>query len=166
MARRRLDKGSQEVATASPVRRAPRGLSAFKHRNYRLYFSGQLISVTGTWMQTLAQAWLVLSLTDSALKFSLVSVCQFAPVLLLSIATGVVADRFPKRSVLLVTQSISGLLAGTLAILIVTDQVQLWQVYALALCLGIVNAFDMPARQAFVSEMVGKEDLPNAIALN
>src|SRR5215213_10149788 len=91
----------------------PRGLSAFRHRNYRLFFSGQLISVTGTWMQTLAQAWLVLTLTDSPLQFSLVNVCQFAPVLLLAIAAGVVADHFPKRNVLLVTQSISGLLAAT-----------------------------------------------------
>lgn len=146
--------------------RLPRGLAAFGHRNYRLFFGGQLISVTGTWMQTLAQAWLVLSMTDSPLQFSLVNVCQFAPVLVLAIAAGVVADRFPKRTVLVITQSCSGLLAATLAILVATDRVELWHVYALALGLGIVNAFDMPTRQAFVVEMVGREDLMNAIALN
>ena len=146
--------------------RLTRRLSAFKHRNYRLFFSGQLISVTGTWMQSLAQAWLVLTLTDSALQFSLVNVCQFAPVLLLSIPGGVVADRFPKRTVLLITQSCAGLLAATLSILVATDNVALWHVYALALGLGTVNAIDMPSRQAFVSEMVGREDLMNAIALN
>lgn len=146
--------------------RLTRRLSAFKHRNYRLFFSGQLISVTGTWMQSLAQAWFVLTLTDSALQFSLVNVCQFAPVLLFSIPGGVVADRFPKRTVLLITQSCAGLLAASLAILVVTDRVELWHVYALALGLGTVNAIDMPTRQAFVSEMVGRDDLMNAIALN
>src|SRR5215211_504876 len=146
--------------------RLPRGFSAFKHRNYRLFFSGQLISVTGTWMQSVAQAWLVLTLTDSALQFSLVNVCQFAPVLLLSIPAGVIADRFPKRTILLVTQATAGLLAATLALLVATDRVELWHVYALALGLGTVNAIDMPTRQAFISEMVGRDDLMNAIALN
>jgi MFS family permease len=157
-----------DADAGKPVRgmRLPRGLSAFKHRNYRLFFSGQLISVTGTWMQSLAQAWLVLTLTDSPLQFSLVNVCQFAPVLVLAIAAGVAADHFPKRNVLLVTQSLSGLLAATLAILVATDSVELWHVYALALGLGIVNAFDMPTRQSFVVEMVGREDLMNGIALN
>jgi MFS family permease len=146
--------------------RLTRRLSAFKHRNYRLFFIGQLLSVTGTWMQSLAQAWLVLTMTDSALQFSLVNVCQFAPVLLFSIPGGVIADRFPKRTVLLITQSAAGLLAVTLAILVATDTVALWHVYALALGLGTVNAIDMPTRQAFVSEMVDREDLMNAIALN
>ncbi len=157
-----------DTGTGASIRgsKLPRGLSAFKHRNYRLFFSGQLISVTGTWMQSLAQAWLVLTLTDSPLQFSLVNVCQFAPVLLFAIAAGVVADRFPKRNVLLITQALSGLLAGTLAILVATDSVELWHVYALALGLGIVNAFDMPTRQSFVVEMVGREDLMNGIALN
>lgn len=151
---------------AASTARLPRGLSAFRHRNYRLFFSGQLISVTGTWMQTLAQSWLVLSLTDSPFQFSLVSVCQFAPVLVLGVAAGVVADRFPKRTILVVTQTTSMLLAATLSLLVATDSVRLWHVYLLALGLGIVNAFDMPTRQAFVVEMVGKEDLSNAIALN
>src|SRR5215213_11044439 len=113
-----------DVARSGP--RLTRRLSAFKHRNYRLFFIGQLISVTGTWMQSLAQAWLVLTLTDSALQFSLVNVCQFAPVLFLSIPAGVIADRFPKRTILLVTQATAGLLAATLALLVATDRVELW----------------------------------------
>lgn len=146
--------------------RLPQGLAAFKHRNYRLFWFGQLISVTGTWMQTLAQSWLVLSLTSSALLLGLVSVFQFAPVLLFGMFAGVLADRLPKRNLLVVTQVIAMVLATILAVLVATERVELWHVYALALGLGINNAFDMPARQAFVAEMVGKEDLPNAIALN
>src|SRR3954470_23869423 len=113
------------------VSRLPRGLSAFHHRNYRLFFSGQLISVTGTWMQTLAQSWLVLTLTNSALKLSLVSVLQFAPVLFLSVLAGVVADRFSKRTVIVITQTASAFLAATLCVLVATDHVQLWHVYLL-----------------------------------
>ena len=146
--------------------RLPRGLAAFRHRNYRLFWFGQLISVTGTWMQTLAQSWLVLTLTSSAFKLGLVSVCQFTPILLIGLFAGVVADRVPKRRLLVITQALSGLFAGILAVLVAEDRVQLWQIYALALALGVVNAFDMPTRQAFVVEMVGKEDLMNAIALN
>jgi MFS family permease len=147
-------------------RRLPRGFSALRHRNYRLFFSGQLISVIGSWMQTTAQSWLVVSLTASAFKLGLVNVCQFAPVLVLGLFAGVVIDRVPKRTILLATQSTAALLAAVLAILDGTGHVQLWQVYVLGLGIGVVNAFDMPARQAFVVEMVGKEDLSNAIALN
>lgn len=159
-----------EQPPPEPPRRArsrlPRGLAAFKHRNYRLFYFGQLISVTGTWMQTLAQSWLVLSLTSSAFLLGLVSVFQFAPMLVLGLFAGLVADRVPKRRLLVGTQAISAVLAGTLAILTFTDTIQLWQIYLLGFLLGVNNAFDMPARQAFVVEMVGKEDLPNAIALN
>ncbi len=145
----------------------PDGFSALKHRNYRLYFFGQAVSVTGTWMQSLAMSWLVLTLTTSAVKLALVNVLQFAPTLVFGLAAGVVADRVPKRSLLVVTQSIAGLASITLAILIWTDHIDLWHVYLIALLVGINNSFDMPARQAFVSEMVGdKTDLPNAIALN
>ncbi|HEU5431110.1 MAG TPA: MFS transporter, partial [Thermomicrobiales bacterium] len=152
---------------ASPTRsRLPRGFASFRHRNYRLYFAGQLISVTGTWMQTLAQSWLILSLTTSALMLGLVSVFQFAPVLILGLVGGVAADRFPKRTTLVFTKAGAGLVSATMAILIWTGTVRIWHVYALALILGVVNAFDMPARQAFVVEMVGPEDLTNAIALN
>ncbi|MER3438845.1 MAG: MFS transporter, partial [Chloroflexota bacterium] len=148
------------------AQRLPRGFSALRHRNYRLFFTGQAISVTGSWMQTTAQSWLVVSLTTSAFKLGLVNVCQFGPVLLLGLYAGVVADRVSKRTVLLLTQSTSAILAATLAYLDRAGRVQLWQVYLVALAFGVVNAFDMPARQAFVVEMVGKEDLPNAIALN
>jgi MFS family permease len=137
-----------------------------RHRNYRLFFAGQLISVIGSWMQTTAQSWLVVSLTASAFKLGLVNVCQFAPVLVLGLFAGVVVDRVPKRTMLLATQSAMALLAAVLAVLDGTGHVQLWHVYVLGLGLGVVNAFDMPARQAFVVEMVGKEDLTNAIALN
>ena len=146
--------------------RLPRGLAAFRYRNYRLFWFGQLISVTGTWMQSLAQSWLVLSLTTSAFLLGLVSVFQFAPVLLIGLFAGVLVDRVRKRNLLVVTQSLSAVLAGLLAVLTWTDRIELWMVYAIAFCLGTVNAFDMPTRQAFVVEMVGKDDLMNAIALN
>lgn len=144
----------------------PSGFSALKHRNYRLYFFGQAVSVTGTWMQSLAMSWLVLTLTSSAIKLSLVNVLQFAPTLVFGLLAGVVADRVPKRSLLVCTQSIAALASATLAFLIWTDNIDLWHVYLIALIVGINNSFDMPSRQAFVSEMVGREDLANAIALN
>jgi MFS family permease len=145
----------------------PNGFSALRHRNYRLYFFGQAVSVTGSWMQSLAMSWLVLTLTTSAIDLAMVNVLQFAPTLILGLFAGVVADRVPKRNLLVVTQSIAALCALTLAILTWTDHIDLWHVYLLALIVGINNSFDMPARQAFVSEMVGdKADLPNAIALN
>jgi len=145
----------------------PDGFSALRHRNYRLYFFGQAVSVTGTWMQSLAMSWLVLSLTSSAIDLAMVNVLQFAPTLVFGLFAGVVADRVPKRNLLVVTQSIAALSALTLAILIWTDHIDLWHIYLVALIVGINNSFDMPARQAFVSEMVGdRADLPNAIALN
>jgi MFS family permease len=145
----------------------PDGFSALRHRNYRLYFFGQAVSVTGTWMQSLAMSWLVLTLTSSAIDLAMVNVLQFAPTLVFGLFAGVLADRVPKRSLLVVTQSIAALCALTLAILIWTDHIDLWHVYLLALIVGINNSFDMPSRQAFVSEMVGNTaDLPNAIALN
>lgn len=142
------------------------GLAALKHRNYRLFFAGQFVSVTGTWMQTIAQSWLVLTLTSSALKLGLVNVLQFAPILVFGLVSGVVADRIPRQRILISTQAISAVLALTLALLTWTGRVELWHIYGLALSLGIVNAFDMPARQAFVGDLVSKDDLPNAIALN
>lgn len=144
----------------------PSGFSALSHRNYRLYFFGQAVSVTGTWMQSLAMSWLVLSLTSSAIKLSFVNVLQFAPTLVFGLVGGVVADRVPKRSLLVTTQSIAALSSATIAILIWTGNIDLWHVYLVALIVGVNNAFDMPTRQAFVSEMVGREDLANAIALN
>ncbi len=143
-----------------------RALSALRHRNYRLYWFGQMISLMGTQMQTIGQAWLVLELTGSAFQLGLVGALQFLPVLLFSLFGGVFADRWPKRRVLLVTQSAAMLQALALWALTAAGVVQLWHIYALALLLGLTNSLDKPTRSAFVIELVGREDLPNAVALN
>jgi len=140
--------------------------SSLRIRNYRLYFTAQLISVSGTWMQSIAQAWLVLRLSGSGVDLGIVTGLQFLPMLLLGPFGGLAADRFDKRRLLYVTQSAGGLLALTLGVLDATHAVQLWQVYVLATLLGVVNLFDNPARQTFVMEMVGRDDLPNAVSLN
>lgn len=146
---------------------APPGpLRALGHRDFRLFCSGQAVSQIGTWMQSVAQAWLVLELTDSPLRLGLVATLQFTPILLLSVVGGVLADRLPKRRLLLSTQSVMGAQALTLALLVFTGRVQYWHVAVLAAVYGLANALDNPARQAFVAEMVGRADLPNAIALN
>ncbi len=139
---------------------------ALRHRNFRLFWFGQLISLIGTWMQTIGQAWLVLQLTHSAWLLGVVGALQFLPVMLLSLFGGVLADRLPKRKVLLFTQSFAMLQAAVLWILVASGHIQIWEVLVLASLLGLTNSFDMPTRQAFVVEMVGREDLPNAIALN
>ncbi len=139
---------------------------ALSTRNYRLFLAGQVVSVSGTWMQTVAQAWLVLQLTDSGVALGLVTAMQFLPMLLIGPWAGVVADRSDKRRVLLATQAVAGTLALTLGVLTATDAVELWMVYLLALGLGLTNAFDMPTRQSFVFEMVGKDHLTNAVGLN
>src|SRR6266851_3063374 len=139
---------------------------ALRHRNFRLFWFGQLISLIGTWMQSIGQAWLVLELTHSAWLLGVVGALQFLPVMLLSLFGGVLADRLPKRKVLLFTQSFAALQATVLWVLLATGEVQLWHVLVLASLLGLTNALDMPTRQAFVVEMVGRDDLPNAIALN
>jgi MFS family permease len=139
---------------------------ALRHRNFRLFWFGQLISLIGTWMQSIGQAWLVLELTHSAWLLGIVGALQFLPVMLLSLFGGVLADRFPKRRVLLFTQSFAMVQAVVLWILVASGHIQVWEVLVLALLLGFTNSFDMPTRQAFVVEMVGREDLPNAIALN
>ncbi|HYK84158.1 MAG TPA: MFS transporter [Ktedonobacteraceae bacterium] len=143
-----------------------RAFLALRHRNFRLFWFGQLISLMGTWMQSIGQSWLVLELTHSAWLLGLVGALQFLPVMLLSLFGGVLADRLPKRKVLLFTQSSALIQAVILWILVATGSVQLWHVLALAALLGLTNALDMPTRQAFVVEMVGRDDLPNAIALN
>jgi len=140
--------------------------SSLRVRNFRLYFIAQLISVSGTWMQAVAQAWLVLHLTGSGVDLGIVVGLQFLPMLLLGPFGGLVADRVNKRNLLFVTQTAGGLLALALGILVVTDTVVLWQVYLLAGLLGVVNLFDNPARQTFMIEMVGRDDLPNAVSLN
>jgi MFS family permease len=140
--------------------------SSLRIRNYRLYFTAQLISVSGTWMQTVAQSWLVLRLTGSGVDLGIVVGLQFLPMLLFGPVGGLVADRINKRRLLYLTQAGGGVLALVLGILVVTHEVQLWQVYVLAAMLGLVNVFDNPARQTFIMEMVGREDLPNAVSLN
>lgn len=134
--------------------------------NYRLFWFGQLISLSGTWMQTTAQAWLVLKLSDSPVALGTVTFLQFLPITILTLFGGVLADRFPKRAVLLCTQTVATLQASMMAYLVLTNTIQLWHIYLLALLLGIINAFDNPTRQAFVTELVGKERITNAIALN
>ena len=148
------------------VRGVLRAFLALRHRNFRLFWTGQLISLIGTWMQTTGQAWLVLELTHSAWLLGLVGALQFLPVLILSLFGGVLADRLPKRTVLRFTQSFATLQAFVLWLLVATGEVRLWHVLVLASLLGLTNSVDMPTRQAFVVEMVGREDLPNAIALN
>jgi len=135
-------------------------------RNYRLYFFGQTISITGTWMQSVAQAWLMLKLTGSPVALGTTTALQFTPMLLLGPWGGVMADRFDKRRLLIATQSASGILALALGIVTAADVVTPWMVYLLALLLGFVTLVDNPARQAFVSEMVGPENLTNAVSLN
>jgi MFS family permease len=146
--------------------RWPRGLSAFRHRNFRLFWTGMCISLIGTWMQSVGQAWLVLQMTNDPLALGIVAAAQFTPVLVFGLFGGIVADAVSKRKALYVTQVAAGLLALILGILVATGQVQVWHVYVLALLLGIVNAFDMPIRQSFVVEMVGRDDVANAVALN
>jgi MFS family permease len=143
-----------------------RGFSAFHHPNYRLYFAGQSISLIGTWMQIVAQAWLVLKLTNSAADLGIVSALQSLPILFIGTFGGVFADRLPKRRLLVMTQIAQMLLAFLLGVLVSTHVVQIWHVYLLATMLGVATAFDAPVRQSFVMEMVGRRDLMNAVALN
>ncbi|MGY1659882.1 MFS transporter [Geodermatophilus sp. SYSU D00705] len=136
-------------------------------RNYRIYASANLLSLTGTWMQRIGQDWLVLQLSgDSGIALGLITALQFGPTLLLSMYGGVLADRYAKRRVLVVTQALMGLLALVLGLLVAADGIELWHVFVLAGALGAVSAIDAPVRQAFVSEMVGPELLTNAVSLN
>jgi MFS family permease len=141
-------------------------MSAFRHRNYRLYFAGQLVSLTGTWMQSVAQAWLAYQLTNSAALLGIVGFAGQVPALLFSPVGGLIADRFPRRRVLLATQGASMLLAFALAALTLSGRITVPWILTLAALSGMVNAFDIPTRQAFAVDMVGREDLINAIALN
>ena len=140
--------------------------SSLKIRNYRLYFIGQGLSLCGTWMQVVGQAWLVLKVTNSGTALGLVLALQYLPILLLAPVGGMVADRFNKRRVLYVTQAGSGILALVLGIVVLTDVVRLWMLLVLAPLLGIINAVDNPTRQSFIHEMVGGEELRNAVTLN
>lgn len=146
--------------------RIRRAFPAMFHRNFRLFWSGQCVSLVGTWMQNIGQSWLVLELTGSPLKLGFVSAMQWLPVMLFSFAAGPLVDRYPKRKILLVTQTVLMLLALILAALVWSGWVRYWHVLALALLLGCVNTVDNPTRQAFIIELVGREDLMNAISLN
>jgi MFS family permease len=141
-------------------------ISSLRQRNYRLFFFGQLVSVAGTWMQTVAQSFVVLDLTHSGTQLGLTSAARFLPMFVFGPLGGVFADRMDRRRVLYVTQTLSGLLAGVFAVTVGTHSIRLWIVYLLALALGFVNVFDNPARQSFISEMVSAGDLPNAVTLN
>jgi MFS family permease len=143
-----------------------RGWRALQHRNYRLWFSGQAVSVIGTWMQMVAQSWLVLSLTGDPFILGLVAAAQYSPVLAFGLFGGLVADGLPKRRILIATQSAMMALALILFVLTATGLVQVWQVILVAFGLGLAQAVDMPTRNSFSVEMVGREDVANAVALN
>ena len=145
---------------------ARRTFRSLRVRNYRLYMTGQVISMIGTWMQSVAQAWLVLKLGRSGTALGLVAAAQFLPVLLLSPWGGLLADRFDKRRILLATQAGLGLLALLLGVLTVSHSVRLWMVFCVAAGFGVMNAADNPARQTFVMEMVGADHVSNAVTLN
>ena len=139
---------------------------ALRNRNYRLFYIGQGISLTGTWMQTIAQAILVLQITDSKIALGTVTMLQFLPITLLVLFAGVLADRVPKRELIIATRLLAMAQAIVITVLVWSGNVELWHVYCLALVLGIANAFEQPSRQAFIVEMVGRDDLMNAVALN
>ncbi len=143
-----------------------KAVRAFRHHNYRLFFGGQLVSLVGTWVQQVAQAWLVLLLTGDPFWLGVVAAAQFVPVLFLGLFGGILADVLPKRQTLIAVQVVMMLLAITLAVLTITGVVEVWMIVLLALLLGCANAVDMPVRQAFVVEIVGRGDIGNAIVLN
>ncbi len=137
-----------------------------RHRNYRLYFSGQAVSQTGTWIEKIAQAWLVLSLTHSAVAVGILAACQFVPFSVFGLVAGVVVDRLDTWRTVVVTQAVRMVIAAILAVIVLAGLVQVWMVYALALASGIVLVLDAPSRQALTFRMVGRRELPNAVALN
>jgi predicted MFS family arabinose efflux permease len=144
----------------------PNGLRSLNHPDFRRFFLAQLLSLICGWMQTVAQSWLVLQLTDSPLRLGLIGTLQFGPILLFSVVTGAVADRLPKRRVLVTTQLTPAALALVLAALVASGHVRYWHVGTVAVLAGLAQAFDSPARQSFMAEMVSKTDLANAVALN
>jgi len=144
----------------------PATLRALQYRNFQLFFGGQFISLIGTWMQNVAQAWLVYRLTGSSVLLGAIGFSSQIPVFLLSPAGGIVADRSQRRRIVIATQTCAMILAFALALLTLTGTVRVWHIFVLSALLGSVNAFDIPARQSFIVEMVGKTDLMNAIALN
>ncbi len=174
--RRKTTKTRESSATDRPkstrsnemneTRSFGRIFSSLHNYNYRLYWFGQLLSITGTWIARIAQAWLVLQLTNSSFALGLVGALQFIPITVFSLFGGVLADRFPKREVIIITQALMAVQSLILAILITTGEIRVWHIYILAMVLGLASAFGNPTRQAFISEMVGPENLSNAVALN
>jgi MFS family permease len=144
----------------------PAGLRALGQRDYRRYFAGTLVAQTGTWMQTVTQSWLVLELTGSPFKLGLISTLQSGPILVLSIFTGVLADRVTRRTLLFVTQATQTCLALTLGLLAWSGHARYWHVAVVAVLWGIMTAIDQPARQSLVMELVGREHVPSAVGLN
>src|SRR6202049_874906 len=157
---------SSPAPSPSGQGRLPAVFRSLKHRNFRLFFSGQLISLVGTWMQAIAEAWLIYRLTGSSVLLGLLGFVSQIPIFLLSPIGGLAADRWPRQRVVISTQIASMSLGFTLAALTLTGRIRVWELIVLATLLGVVNAFDVPARQSFLIEMVGREDLLNAIALN
>lgn len=154
------------MVDATPRATQPSRFRALRHPNFRLYWTGQLISLVGTWMQSVAQGWLMHRLTSSPLMLGLLGFVQFLPVLFLALWAGVIADRMDKRRLLMFTQGAALVQAVTIALVVSSGAVRPWMVLALAFLFGIFNAFDLPARQSILIDLVGKDDLSNAIALN
>src|SRR3989344_6677934 len=140
--------------------------SSLKIRNYRLYFIGEAFSHAGSWMQTVGLSWLVLELTGSGAALGTVLAFRFAPMLFGGLFSGIIVDRFDKRSILYVTQSLFAFLAFLLSVLVFTDSMQAWMLFVFAVAFGLVDVVDHPTRQVFVHEMVGRENLRNAVTLN
>ncbi|HET9741514.1 MAG TPA: MFS transporter [Terriglobales bacterium] len=157
---------THRLTAALPQSRVRIAFRSLRHRNFQLFFSGQLISLVGTWMQNVAQSWLVYRLTGSSLLLGAVGFASQIPIFILSPIAGAIVDRHNRHRTVVATQSVSMLLAFALAGLTLWNAITVWEIFVLAALLGLVNAFDIPARQAFIVEMVGKEDLMNAIALN
>jgi MFS family permease len=165
---RRTDASTTPASASPSIRRTavPTAFPALRHRNFRLFFGGFVVSLVGIWLQRVALAWLVLELTDSAFWVGSIQALGSLPVLLFSLYAGVLADRFPKERLVFVTQACSMVLALVLAAIVFAGIVELWHVAVIAFLLGTAAAFDIPARQSFLVELVGKDDLTNAIALN
>ena len=160
------EKSSNSEPSSRPTLNWQAAGRALRHRNFQLFFGGQLISLIGTWMQTVAQSWLVYRLTGSGLLLGAVGFASQIPVFLVAPIGGITADRANRHRVVIATQTASMILAFVLAALTLTNKVQVWHIFVLASFLGVVNAFDIPGRQSFLVDMVGKDDLMNAIALN
>ncbi len=160
----RKDSEDQVADRQRKIKRS--AISSLKQRNYRLYFIGQIISNAGTWMQMVAQSWLVLQISKSGSILGVVSAVQFLPMLFLGPLAGVYTDRYNKRKLLILTQSLFGVVALVIGILDLSGVIQLWMIFVSAALMGVINTIDMPTRQAFVIELVGREDLQNAVSLN